>query len=345
VWQWALTHSRVISATCSSVLLTVCCLCAPHTLQAAATASAAQAASGELATSLKASEARNAALAETVDELQDALERQRNSAELREEMLRQVCMGGRVVLCAGHHRLFFCGAPCAVPRLTPAVPHTRTCPTWSGVRRQQRCGTRSCQQSYLKPQRRCCGRSRRCRTHPQHRCVPCCAQLVRRARARSDGCARARQTLSQAYTAVAALTFAATQAQAWAAAERSLTSRVRDAEAAAAAAAAREAAAEEAAAALQVRVWVCVCVWGVPQCDRALVLSTGEAKPCAASADLVLDASRLQHRCASLLLRPPCLLPSRQRARPQRAQHALMSTLRPLRCSCRSSRRQQQKHR
>lgn len=42
------------------------------------------------------------------------------------------------------------------------------------------------------------------------------------------------------------------QAQAWAAAERSLTSRLRQAEAAAAAAAAREAAAQEAADALQV---------------------------------------------------------------------------------------------
>ena len=46
------------------------------------------------------------------------------------------------------------------------------------------------------------------------------------------------------------------QAQAWAAAERSLTSRLRDAEANAAAAAAREAAAEDALGALQVCGWV-----------------------------------------------------------------------------------------
>jgi hypothetical protein len=60
------------------------------------------------------------------------------------------------------------------------------------------------------------------------------------------------------------------QAQAWAAAERSLTSRLRDAEANAAAAAAREAAAQEALGALQVsQAAACsnmlfMCSWTVP---------------------------------------------------------------------------------
>lgn len=62
-------------------------------LQAAAQAVAAQAAAGELAASLKASEARNTALAESLSELQEALERQRAAADLREEMLRQVGAG------------------------------------------------------------------------------------------------------------------------------------------------------------------------------------------------------------------------------------------------------------
>lgn len=53
-----------------------------------------QAAAGELAASLKASEARNAALAESLSELQEALERQRAAADLREEMLRQVGVCG-----------------------------------------------------------------------------------------------------------------------------------------------------------------------------------------------------------------------------------------------------------
>jgi hypothetical protein len=59
-------------------------------LQAAAQAVAAQAATGELAASLKAAEARNTALLESLSELQEALERQRAAADLREEMLRQV---------------------------------------------------------------------------------------------------------------------------------------------------------------------------------------------------------------------------------------------------------------
>lgn len=59
-------------------------------LQAAAEANAAEAAAEGLAGSLKASEARCAALADSVGELQEALDRQRAAADLREEMLRQV---------------------------------------------------------------------------------------------------------------------------------------------------------------------------------------------------------------------------------------------------------------
>jgi hypothetical protein len=59
--------------------------------QAAAQATAAEAAAEGLAGSLRAAEARCTALAESVAELQDALERQRAAADLREEMLRQVC--------------------------------------------------------------------------------------------------------------------------------------------------------------------------------------------------------------------------------------------------------------
>lgn len=59
-------------------------------MQAAANASAAQAATGELAAALKAAEARNSALTDSLTELQEALERQRAAADLREEMLRQV---------------------------------------------------------------------------------------------------------------------------------------------------------------------------------------------------------------------------------------------------------------
>ena len=66
------------------VYVAVCCV------QAAAQASAAQAATGELAASLKSAEARNAALTESLSELQEALERQRAAADLREEMIRQV---------------------------------------------------------------------------------------------------------------------------------------------------------------------------------------------------------------------------------------------------------------
>jgi predicted nucleic acid-binding Zn-ribbon protein len=62
----------------------------PSLLQAAAQAVAAQAATGELASALKAAESRNAALTESLSELQEALERQRAAADLREEMLRQV---------------------------------------------------------------------------------------------------------------------------------------------------------------------------------------------------------------------------------------------------------------
>lgn len=59
-------------------------------LQAAAQAVAAQAATGELASALKAAESRNTALTESLSELQEALERQRAAADLREEMMRQV---------------------------------------------------------------------------------------------------------------------------------------------------------------------------------------------------------------------------------------------------------------
>jgi hypothetical protein len=59
-------------------------------VQAAAQATAAEAAAEGLAGSLKAAEARCSALSESVAELQEALERQRAAADLREEMLRQV---------------------------------------------------------------------------------------------------------------------------------------------------------------------------------------------------------------------------------------------------------------
>jgi hypothetical protein len=62
-------------------------------VQAAAQAVAAQAATGELAAALKAAESRNGALTESLSELQEALERQRAAADLREEMLRQVGVG------------------------------------------------------------------------------------------------------------------------------------------------------------------------------------------------------------------------------------------------------------
>jgi phage tail tape-measure protein len=59
-------------------------------MQAAATVSAAQAATGELSEALQAAEARGTALAESLAELQEALERQRAEADVREEMLQQV---------------------------------------------------------------------------------------------------------------------------------------------------------------------------------------------------------------------------------------------------------------
>lgn len=74
-------------------------------LQAAAQATAAQAATGELASALKAAESRNAALTESLGELQEALERQRAAADLREEMLRQV----------GHCICFAFCLGCALP--------------------------------------------------------------------------------------------------------------------------------------------------------------------------------------------------------------------------------------
>lgn len=74
--------------------LTAAAVYALRCVQAAAQAEAAQAATGELAASLKATESRNTALAESLAELQEALERQRAAADLREEMLRQVGQAG-----------------------------------------------------------------------------------------------------------------------------------------------------------------------------------------------------------------------------------------------------------
>lgn len=72
-------------------------------LQAAAQDVAAHAATGELASSLKSAEARNAALTESLNELQEALERQRAAADLREEMLRQVRQQGYVFVFVSRH--------------------------------------------------------------------------------------------------------------------------------------------------------------------------------------------------------------------------------------------------
>jgi hypothetical protein len=72
-------------------------------LQAAAQATAAEAAAEGLAGSLKAAEARCTALSESVAELQEALERQRAAADLREEMLRQV--GLWICFCLMYMRL------------------------------------------------------------------------------------------------------------------------------------------------------------------------------------------------------------------------------------------------
>lgn len=67
--------------------------------QATAEASAAEAAAEGLAGQLQASEARAAALAESVGELQEALDRHRATADSREEALRQVHVpGGHVIL-------------------------------------------------------------------------------------------------------------------------------------------------------------------------------------------------------------------------------------------------------
>lgn len=69
-------------------------------LQATAEASAAEAATEDISGQLAASEARAASLAESVRELQEALDSLRASADLREEMLRQVCVSWAPVTAA-----------------------------------------------------------------------------------------------------------------------------------------------------------------------------------------------------------------------------------------------------